>query len=150
MMHRPLQTVSGLIVHERRVLLLQRKERISYGLWCLPGGKIEMGESPSAALDRELNEEIGISVQEKRCLLYLYHEKKGIEMHVYHILSYDGTLSNPEHHRWTWAHQAHLHAYPSYFLNQRIAEYILAHPLSDSISSLAYERSPMFATCDGW
>ena len=45
-----------------RVLLAQRPEGKSLaGMWEFPGGKIEPGESPEAALARELHEELGIT-----------------------------------------------------------------------------------------
>ena len=51
----------ALIDADGRVLLAQRPEGKSLaGLWEFPGGKVEPGETPEAALIRELHEEIGI------------------------------------------------------------------------------------------
>jgi len=51
----------ALIDIDGRVLLAQRPEGKSLaGLWEFPGGKIETGETPEAALIRELQEELGI------------------------------------------------------------------------------------------
>jgi 8-oxo-dGTP diphosphatase len=48
---------------EGRVLLAQRPQgKTLSGLWEFPGGKIEAGERPEAALTRELHEELGIVV----------------------------------------------------------------------------------------
>jgi 8-oxo-dGTP diphosphatase len=54
---------AALVDGERRVLLQQRSPgRAMAGLWEFPGGKVEEGERPEAALARELEEELGISV----------------------------------------------------------------------------------------
>jgi 8-oxo-dGTP diphosphatase len=63
----PLRTVLvaavAMIDPDGRVLIAQRPEgKAMAGLWEFPGGKIEPGETPEAALMRELHEELGIDV----------------------------------------------------------------------------------------
>lgn len=54
-------TAAALVDADGRVLLQQRPEGTPMaGLWEFPGGKIEPGETPEAALIRELEEELGI------------------------------------------------------------------------------------------
>lgn len=70
MVARPLLMVvaAALVDADGRVLLQQRPEGKSLsGLWEFPGGKIEQGETPEAALIRELEEELGIRTQQS-CL----------------------------------------------------------------------------------
>jgi len=54
---------AALVDGDGRVLLQQRAPgRAMAGLWEFPGGKVEDGELPEAALVRELHEELGIEV----------------------------------------------------------------------------------------
>jgi 8-oxo-dGTP diphosphatase len=58
-----LVTAVVLIDADGRVLLAQRPEgKAMAGLWEFPGGKVDQGETPEAALIRELREELGIDV----------------------------------------------------------------------------------------
>ena len=60
---KPTMTVVAvaLVDGEKRVLLQQRApDRAMAGLWEFPGGKVEEGETPEAALLREIDEELGI------------------------------------------------------------------------------------------
>ena len=63
-----LVAAAALIDPDGRVLICQRPEgKTMSGLWEFPGGKVEDGETPEAALIRELGEELGIEVG-ARCL----------------------------------------------------------------------------------
>ncbi|MBN3036692.1 MAG: NUDIX hydrolase [Bacteroidales bacterium] len=56
----PLPVVSTIVVKEREILLVKRKQEPLMGSWCLPSGFAETGESIEAAALRELEEETGI------------------------------------------------------------------------------------------
>jgi 8-oxo-dGTP diphosphatase len=46
-----------------RLLLVQRRNAPGAGLWSLPGGRVEVGESDASALAREVAEETGLTVE---------------------------------------------------------------------------------------
>lgn len=56
-----LLVAAGALVREGRLLLTRRLEGDALaGFWELPGGKVEPGETPEAALEREWREELGV------------------------------------------------------------------------------------------
>ena len=79
-----LVSAAALIDGEGRVLLAQRPEGKSMaGLWEFPGGKVEEGETPEAALIRELHEELGIETWQS-CLAPLCFASHSYEK--FHLL----------------------------------------------------------------
>lgn len=61
--------VAGAWIRDGRVLACRRgPAQARAGLWELPGGKVDRGESDAEALRRELAEELGVEVEVGRCL----------------------------------------------------------------------------------
>jgi 8-oxo-dGTP diphosphatase len=57
-----LQVVAAVIESRARLLVCQRQRTGTFPLkWEFPGGKVAAGESPAAALERELGEELGVA-----------------------------------------------------------------------------------------
>ncbi|MDQ0510975.1 NUDIX hydrolase [Ancylobacter amanitiformis] len=60
---RPVLATSAAVFHEGRVLLARRGARPAQGLWTLPGGRVEPGETLADAAARELMEEVGVEAE---------------------------------------------------------------------------------------
>lgn len=86
--------IAGVIADARgRILLARRTEgRDLAGLWEFPGGKREPGESPEAALVRELQEELGIQAEIGASLIAVpqQYPHKRLRLDVRHIASWRG------------------------------------------------------------
>ena len=112
-----LAVACALIDADNRILLAQRPPGKSQaGLWELPGGKMEKGELPEAALIRELREEIGIEVKEA-CLAPLTFASHSYDdfhllMPLYICRRWDGTPTGCEGQALTWARANKLRDYP--------------------------------------
>jgi 8-oxo-dGTP diphosphatase len=72
----PLPVVAAVIEDAAgRVLVAQRPAHKHLALkWEFPGGKVEPGESPEAALARELREELGVEIENLRALPRFTHD----------------------------------------------------------------------------
>ncbi len=92
------QVVAGLIVRGSEMLICQRTKYQPMPLqWEFPGGKIEPGEEPRAALERELEEELGIRASigpEVATITHTYRNGNGIELHFFLIEAYEGEIEN--------------------------------------------------------
>lgn len=60
---RPFVAVSAAIVRDGQVLLVRRAQPLAQGLYTLPGGVVEIGETLEQALKREIQEETGLSIK---------------------------------------------------------------------------------------
>lgn len=56
----PVLGVSALVVEEDQLLLVRRERDPARGMWALPGGHVEMGETLAEAVVREVAEETGL------------------------------------------------------------------------------------------
>lgn len=70
----PVQVCAAVVLHQQKILLTLRPEDKKLGgYWEFPGGKIEAGESPQCALQRELREELDIEIAVGTLLETVYH-----------------------------------------------------------------------------
>ena len=94
-----------LLRDDGQVLLAQRPEGKPYaGYWEFPGGKLEPGEAPRHALDRELHEELGIDV--KRASPWLVQEfvypHAHVELNFFRVYEWDGELASHDGQAFVW------------------------------------------------
>ncbi len=98
--------VLGALIQERSVLLALRsaRKRAFPGVWDLPGGEIEPGESALVALSRELNEELGVRIDPDSAV-HLADVRWGppddpAQISAWLVRNWDGAPSNlaPEEH----------------------------------------------------
>lgn len=59
----PAVTAIAFVERDGRFLVLERAQKPYRGLWDLPGGFVEAGESPTEAIEREIFEETGLRVE---------------------------------------------------------------------------------------
>ena len=88
-----------------QVLLAQRPPGKAYaGYWEFPGGKLEAGETPAAALARELHEELGITV--RRASPWLVQEfvypHAHVELHFFRVFEWEGELVGHDGQAFAW------------------------------------------------
>jgi 8-oxo-dGTP diphosphatase len=101
-----LQVVAGaLFDDQRRVLIAQRPPgKHMAGGWEFPGGKIGQEETQFAALVRELQEEIGVTVQQADPLIGYVHRytDRSVRLDLWWVKSYAGTPQSREGQALRW------------------------------------------------
>jgi 8-oxo-dGTP diphosphatase len=94
------QVVAAIITRDsdEKILICQRRKEQALPLkWEFPGGKIEIGEQPIAALKRELDEELGIDAEIGEELTRFVHNYKnggGVELAFFRVRAFSGELTN--------------------------------------------------------
>jgi 8-oxo-dGTP diphosphatase len=109
---------AAIVRHDGAILLAQRPEgKAMAGLWELPGGKIEPGESPEYALARELHEELGLVVDPYllQPLAFASHEYETFRllMPVFAVEHWQGTPTPQEGQAIAFVPAARLKDYPA-------------------------------------
>ena len=88
----PVVAVGGIAVVGGALLMVRRANPPEAGRWSVPGGRVEPGESVTAAVERELWEETGLRV---RCGSLLgWAERRGHDHH-FVILDFEVTTTGP-------------------------------------------------------
>ena len=107
----------ALVDADGRVLLAQRPEgKKLAGMWEFPGGKVETGERPEAALIRELDEELGVTTWES-CLAPLTfashaYDEFHLLMPLFACRKWGGTPVSREGQTLKWVRPNEMRAYP--------------------------------------
>jgi 8-oxo-dGTP diphosphatase len=106
---------AGILTDEDRVLICQRRAGARFPLkWEFPGGKAEDGETPEAALTRELREELAIEAEVGQRIYqteYRYPNGFAVRLLFFRVPRYTGMPTNRAFERIEWARPDELAGY---------------------------------------
>ena len=119
MAYLPIILVAAVALFDRdgRVLIAQRPESKSMaGLWEFPGGKVEDGETPEAALIRELREELAVDTVESCLAPFTFASHAYDDFHLlmplYVCRKWEGQVTPMENQQIKWVMPMRLGDYP--------------------------------------
>jgi 8-oxo-dGTP diphosphatase len=112
-----LVVAAALLDVDSRVLIAQRPQgKALAGLWEFPGGKVEPGEQPEAALIRELEEELSITVEEPCLAPLTFASHTYADFHLlmplYVCRRWNGLVTPREAAALKWVHPTRLRDFP--------------------------------------
>lgn len=112
-----LVAAAALVDVDNRVLIAERPAgKAMAGLWEFPGGKVGEGETPEAALVRELKEELAIDVCETCVAPFTFashrYEAFHLLMPLYLCRRWEGEINPREGQRIKWVRASRLRDYP--------------------------------------
>ena len=129
-MSKSIDVAAAVIVNERNETLVSLRHDDAHqgGKWEFPGGKFESGESAEQALTRELEEELGITVQETEPFIELEYQypEKVVRLHVLRVNAFSGVAKGVEGQMVEWIDAATLSGLTFPDANYPILEKLLA------------------------
>ena len=99
-----IRVVAAVLIQGGRLFATQRGYGEWKDWWELPGGKVEPGEQPEAALQREIREELATEIEVGKLLTTVEHDypQFHLTMHCYACTVTQGQLSLLEHEDARW------------------------------------------------
>ncbi|MBU8579767.1 (deoxy)nucleoside triphosphate pyrophosphohydrolase [Brevibacterium luteolum] len=101
----PIIVVGAIFSRGEQILACRRApHKAAAGKWEFPGGKVEDGEQPQAALARELNEELGISAEVGELLVRETTPTSGaaIDLACYWVTAAEAPVASADHDALVW------------------------------------------------
>jgi mutator protein MutT len=132
MNNRPIMAVRAIILDEhKRILILKRADKFAFGnMWCLPGGKIDFGQTAEEAVAMEVEEETSLICRTCKFLFYMdgLPLKTGDNHYLtlYFACQADGSIGlNEESSEYTWVRPEDMEKYEIAFGNdEAIRKYL--------------------------
>ena len=101
-----IEVTAAIIIDEEGKCLIAKRKQGSHleGLWEFPGGKIEEGESKEDCLQREILEELGLTIKVKAPFMSVEHSygEKNIRLHSFLCDSVSGDAALNDHDEIAW------------------------------------------------
>ncbi|MCW5589419.1 MAG: 8-oxo-dGTP diphosphatase MutT [Legionellales bacterium] len=129
LLNMPIHVAIGVIFNSHRQVLVARRPQHVHlgGYWEFPGGKVEAGETVTAALIRELREELAIDIKTYQPFLTIAHTYSDREfmLDVWLITEFSGVAVGNEGQEIAWMHLPELLNKPFPEANQKIISTLL-------------------------
>jgi len=119
----------GVIRRGAEIFISKRPDALHQGgKWEFPGGKVETGETVLEALNRELQEEVGLTVLAATPLLQLEYDypEKTVLLDVWCVDEFSGVAAGREGQQVAWVHYQQLSNYQFPDANQPILQQVIA------------------------
>lgn len=105
---RPPNAASVALIDRDKVLLIQRARKPYFGMWSLPGGRLEPGETPEQAAAREIMEEVGLQVWRLHPIRRMFLGEGRFVLQVYATEAFEGEIVTSDEvsaYRWVRLHE---------------------------------------------
>lgn len=110
-----LKVVVGILFNQHHEVLISKRHQDVHlgGMWEFPGGKYEPGETGFQALQRELNEELGVTIEEAEPLIQVQHQypERHVLLDVWMVKRYWNKPFGRENQALQWVKPDQLHHY---------------------------------------